>query len=344
MVWGSKVQAQTDQTKINQLQVIGSHNSYRYAIEPSLFRAVQAMDTSRDLSGLEYDHILITDQLDMGLRNLEIDVYPDSKGGHYAHPKGLDLAPVDKPYDPKGKMQQPGFKVFHMPDIDFRTQYYLLEDALKDLKKWSDAHPNHVPVFITLEPKGGEVSPYGTVVEPMSAELFDQLDRVIIDGLGADKLITPDDVRGDFETLEAAVLRHHWPTLAEAHGKFLFMLDNHKDKRDLYMAGHPSLRGRVLFVDAAPGTPEAAAMFRNDPYDAAIPELVKKGYLIRTRADANTEEARSDDYSRFEQAKKSGAQIITTDYYQPSSLFPSSYSIRFAGKNPYVRPNTVNGK
>ena len=338
------VNAQTDKTKINRLQVIGSHNSYRKAIEPKLYKTIQAMDTTRDLSGLEYEHIAISKQLDMGLRNLEIDVYPDSKGGRYAHPKGLELARPEQPYDPEGKMLKPGFKVFHMPDIDIRTQFYTFEDALKALKAWSDANPGHVPVFITLEPKGGETNHFGTVVESLTPELFDALDREIKDYLGMDKLITPDMVRGKYKTLEEAVLHNNWPTLADAKGKFMFILDNHGDKRDLYIQGHPSLQGRMVFVNAEPGTPEAATLFRNEPEDPAIPQLVKKGYIIRTRADADTREARKNDYTRFEQAKKSGAQIITTDYYLPSNMFSSPYHIKFDGKSPYVRLNPVNGK
>ncbi|MBO6201037.1 MAG: hypothetical protein J6N74_05400, partial [Chryseobacterium sp.] len=67
------------------------------------------------------------------------------------------------------------------------------------------------------------------------------------------------------------------------------------------------------------------------------------GYIIRTRADADTMEARSEDYSRFEKAKESGAQIITTDYYLPSKLFKSNFKISFDNKT-YERKNPVNGK
>ena len=133
--------AQSDDLKINQLQVIGSHNSYRHAIETDLYNLIQAKDTSRSLKGLQYTHIGITEQLNKGLRNLEIDVYADTKGGKYAHPKGLDIAKSEEAYDPKGLMNKPGFKVFHMPDIDFRTSCYTFEICLQELKRWSNANP-----------------------------------------------------------------------------------------------------------------------------------------------------------------------------------------------------------
>lgn len=127
-------QAQNDDLKINQIQVIGSHNSYRHNIEPDLYNFIQAKDTTRSLKGLQYTHISITDQLNMGLRQLEIDVQGDVKGGKFTHPKGLDLVKPQEAYDPNGEMKKPGFKVFHMIDIDFRTSCYTLQNCLAELK------------------------------------------------------------------------------------------------------------------------------------------------------------------------------------------------------------------
>ncbi|KFF03459.1 phosphatidylinositol-specific phospholipase C1-like protein [Flavobacterium reichenbachii] len=335
-------QVQNDNIKINQIQVIGSHNSYRQAIETDLYNMIQAKDTSRSLKGLQYTHIGITEQLNKGLRNLEIDVFADSKGGKYAHPKGLDIAKSQQAYDPDGLMKKSGFKVFHMPDIDFRTSCYTFEICLQELKKWSDANPGHVPVFITLEPKDGDANFFGTKPEDFTPEVFDALDKVIFKELGNSKLITPDMVRGKYKTLEEAVLNNNWPTMKKAKGRFFFLLDNNGAKRDLYALNHPSLKGRAVFINAEPGKPEAAALFRNNSEDPEIAALVQKGYIIRTRADSDTKEARANDYSHFEAAKKSGAQIITTDYYLPSTIFNSPYQIKF-DDNTYVRPNPVTG-
>ncbi|MBT1708361.1 hypothetical protein KK062_09005 [Fulvivirgaceae bacterium PWU5] len=64
---------------------------------------------------------------------------------------------------------------------------------------------------------------------------------------------------------------------------------------------------------------------------ALIKNLVEKGYIVRTRADSDTQEARANDKSAFEAALQSGAQIITTDYYRKSTHFDSEYIIRFEG-------------
>ncbi|NLP59107.1 phosphatidylinositol-specific phospholipase C1-like protein [Lutibacter sp. B1] len=337
------IHAQQDTLRINQLQVIGSHNSYKEAIDLKLFEYLSKKDSTGSIYGLQYEHISITKQLDMGLRNLEIDVYADAKGGRFSHPKGMDLVKDQPAYDSEGKMNNPGFKIFHVMDIDFRSQYYLLSDCLNDLRKWSDTHPNHEPVFITLEPKDDKENIFGTSAEPFTSEVFDELDATLIKHLGVEHIITPDNIRGKYATLEEAVLNSNWPTLKEAKGKFLFILDAHGKKQESYAKNHPSLKGRVLFINAEAGKPEAAAMILNNPEDENIPKLVKEGYIIRTRADSNTKEARNNDYSRFEAAKNSGAQIITTDYYLPSKFFKSEYHIFFKNGT-YVRNNPVTTK
>ncbi|APY10554.1 hypothetical protein BWZ22_04555 [Seonamhaeicola sp. S2-3] len=337
------INAQQDALKINQIQVIGSHNSYKKAIAPKLFEYLIEKDSTKKVYSLQYEHIPILEQLNMGLRNLELDAYADAKGGRFAHPKGMDLVREQPDFDSEGKMNKPGFKMFHIMDIDFRSEYYLLSECLDDLKKWSESNPTHEPVFITLEPKDDSANLFGSSAEPFTSEVFDRLDATIIKHLGKQHVITPDDVRGKYATLEQAVLNNNWPTLEEAKGKFLFILDAHGEKQERYISNHPSLKGRILFVNAKAGKPEAATMILNNPNDENIPNLVKKGYLIRTRADANTKEARNNDYSRFEAAKKSGAQIITTDYYLPSKLFKSDYYISFKN-NTYVRKNPVTKK
>ena len=334
-----------DDLKINEIQVIGSHNSYKKAILPEVYSYLSQKDTLNALPRIQYEHIPILQQLDLGLRNLEIDVYADSKGGKYAHPKILDLVKTTEPFDPEGKMKKPGYKMIHITDIDYQTWYFTLEDCLKDLKKWSDKHPDHDPVFITLEPKDGKANQFGTEPEHYTSKLFDDLDNELKKYLGKDKIIIPDDIRGSYTTLNEAVVKKNWPKVRDVKGKFLFVMDNNGENRDLYIKDHPSLKGRMIFTNSTPGTPESAVLFMNEPKkdDIVIKDLAKKGYIIRTRADADTMEARSEDYSRFEKAKESGAQIITTDYYYPSKLFKSNYKVSF-DNNTYERMNPVTGK
>jgi hypothetical protein len=164
--------------------------------------------------------------------------------------------------------------------------------------------------------------------------------------MGLERLLTPDQVRGNYQTLESAVLNGNWPKVKAAKGKFIFILDETGQKLDAYTQNHPSLSGRTLFVNAQPGNPEAAIMVMNDPVKdlTKIQELVKRGYIVRTRADADTKEARRNDKSTFEAACQSGAQIITTDYYQPSRHFKSAYKITFADGSFFRENPLLQGK
>jgi hypothetical protein len=265
----------------------------------------------------------------MGLRALEIDVVYDPQGGLYAHPKGLDLVSQSK-YDPDGLMKQPGFKVLHIPDIDFRANVYTFQQELALLKAWSDAHPRHLPIPITMNAKDDGVRKPGYVEPlPFDKAALDAWDAEILKGLGREKLIVPDDVRGSHPTLESAVLAHAWPTLADSRGKFFFVLDETGKKMETYIEGHPSLKGRVMFVNANEGHAEAAIRIVNEPKAdwPYIQYLVRAGYFVRTRADADTVEARKGDYTRWQAALNSGAQVISTDYYVPNPSFGTGYQV-----------------
>ena len=78
------------QINLNDLQVIGSHNSYKIAIEKPLWNYLYSIDSSK-AKALQYDHITLEEQLNLGLRNLELDVFHDPLGGHFLNPKGLEL-------------------------------------------------------------------------------------------------------------------------------------------------------------------------------------------------------------------------------------------------------------
>jgi hypothetical protein len=329
-----------DNARMNQIQVLGSHNSYHTGIDPALFTYLRQKYGQR-MDGLEYSHLPIEQQLDLGLRSLEIDVVYDPHGGLYAHPAGLEIEKqnhlASAEYDPQRLMDKPGLKVIHVPDIDFRSNVYMFQQELALLKSWSDAHPYHLPIAITMNAKDDGLKEPGFVKPlPFDKAAFEAWDAEILKGLGREKLITPDDVRGAYPTLEAAVLAHAWPQLSRARGKFFFVLDETGHKLEAYIGGHPSLKGRILFVNAPEGRPEAAFRIVNEPKRdwAYIQYLVRSGYYVRTRADADTVEARAGDYSRWRAALISGAQIISTDYYVPDTRFGTGYAIKLPGGQP----------
>jgi len=119
-VWVSCFDAQAKEIlRINQLQVIGSHNSYKQAIQPELLQYAISQDSQ--VEGLAYSHLPIDEQLDLGLRKLELDIYHDPDGGRYAQPLGNVLLSQYKVsprlFDEQGDLSESGFKVFHVQDI-----------------------------------------------------------------------------------------------------------------------------------------------------------------------------------------------------------------------------------
>jgi hypothetical protein len=324
--------------KLNQIQIVGTHNSYHAGIAPNEVKLWQAKYAQAYL-GLEYTHPALTVQLDGGVRQLELDVYADSKGGRYSNPSGPSMVaaaglPADPPFDPDHIMDKPGFKVMHVQDVDYRSNCQPFIACLQEVRAWSKAHPDHVPVFILVETKQG--APKGlklTVPEPFTSSTFDALDAEIRSVFPPSEIITPDDVRGDYPTLEAAVLAGNWPTLSSSRGKIVFLMDQ-RPVGPVYLEGHPSLRGRVIFTNAAPGEPDAAFLERNDGPADEIASLVRKGYLIRTRTDGDTKEARTDNTSVRDAMIASGAQILSTDY-------PANEPAKWAGHYSVALPDNA---
>ncbi len=321
--------AQDKIVHINQIQVIGSHNSYHAGFAPSE-RKYMEMKNPRALRSLDYRHAPLPDQLSSGVRQIEIDVFADAKGGRFAHPKIDDAVvkaglPADPDFDPNHEMDKPGFKVMHMQDIDQRSTCHTFVACLTVVRSWSKQHPNHLPIFILVETKEGDMKemPEAVKTEPFTSEVFDALDAEIRSVFKPAEIITPDVVRGSAKTLEAAVLAGGWPTLAHARGKVIFLMDQHK-VTSIYAKGHPSLKGRILFTNSDPGQPETAFIEQNDGTKEAIDALVSKGYLVRTRTDEGTEAARTNDTRRRDLALSSGAQMISTDYppAEPSQWTP----------------------
>jgi hypothetical protein len=324
-----------DSLKMNQIQVIGTHNSYHAGLSPSEAQLMQQKNPKL-YQALDYRHRPLDLQLSSGVRQIELDIFADSEGGRYAHPSGPEAVAAaglgkDPDFDPQGLMGKPGFKVMHVQDIDYRSTCQPLVACLKIVRKWSQAHPHHLPLYILLETKESDLPPqyHAQSTEKFTSAAFDALDGEIRSVFPANEMITPDQVRGGFDTLERAVLSNHWPTLASARGKVVFLMDQ-RSVGPLYLNGHQSLAGRIIFTNAEPGQPDCAFTEENDGTQEAIAALVRKGYLVRTRTDADTKQGRSNDTTRRDEALASGAQILSTDYPASEPAQWTGYSVSFA--------------
>ena len=305
---------------MNDIQVVGSHNSFKGRIPAAVMARLRATEPKL-ADGLDYYHLPLTDQLDAGVRQFELDIFADPEGGRYADPAGEAWAREAGEvtgFD-RTAMLAPGYKVLHIPDVDYRSTCATLALCLGEIDDWSHAHPDHLPIMITLNAADLPSGRAG-ITAPLPLDdpaLLDALDAEVRAALPGDRLITPDAVRGSAATLRDAVRNKGWPTLEASRGRIYLVLDVRDAVGDAYRTGHPALAGRAMFGWYPDGQAEAVMQIVQDPLadGAQIRRWVAAGTIVRTRTDTNTAEARRGDHAKARAAMDSGAQAISTDYY-----------------------------
>jgi hypothetical protein len=331
------------EVRLNHLQSLGSHNSYKLRPAPEVLAGVAAVDPTL-AEEIDYEHRPLTEQLaEHGIRQLEIDVHADPDGGRFADRPTLEV--VGQPTESGvPELDEPGFKVMHTADIDFESTCWTLASCLSEVEAWSSSEPDHLPLMIMIETKtmsladlaaegGIDIEAMGipfTEVLPMSRELFDDLEAEILSVFDEDRIIAPDDVRGDHDTLDAAVRTGEaWPTLDEARGKVLFSLVDLGENRDLYVGDAAALEGRVMFTSSEEGRPDAAFLRIDDALEEGerIAAAVEAGYLVGVHTDPPAPEAGPGDTTRRDAALASGAHYLSTDYYVEDPELGTGYIV-----------------
>jgi hypothetical protein len=297
--------------RFDQIQVLGTHNSYHQRIDDDVFGLLEAFDAGLAAS-LDYDHPSLTEQLDeLGARQLELDVFADPEGGLFAdrHIGTLLGRPVESGV---AELDEPGFKVLHVQEIDYESSCVTFVACLEEVEAWSASEPDHLPVVILVEVKDdpipdpaavGFVTPHVVTADDLAA--LDEEIRSVVDDDGV---------------FTAAEHEGAWPSVDDLRGQLVFALDNENEIRDLYA-------GDLLFVSGG-----GAFLKLNDPVADAdrIRAAVEDGILVRTRADADTVQARSGDTTMRDAALASGAQLISSDYLRADSRF-TDYSVQLPG-------------
>ncbi len=294
---------QQPELRLNQIQIVGTHNSYH--LRPSQ----DVLDSPRG-SSLDYGHAPLKTQLDAGVRSFAIDIYKT----------------------------QDAFRVLHIPVIDEGSNCETLSDCLGEIVAWSNQHSEHVPLIVFIEVKNLKEAT-GDLL-PMNPAGMKELESLLWKQVGPDKLLMPDDVRGDESSLEEAVLKNGWPRLEAVRGRILIVLNAPQLLQEYYTAVSPTLQGRAMFVKVDPGNPEAAIVVSNDPTADKTADWIKKGYLVRTRADNGVKEPAVNDTSNREAAFASGAHIITTDFPTPTPHPKTGYVVSLPDGAPW-RENPV---
>jgi Phosphoinositide phospholipase C, Ca2+-dependent len=313
---GEKV---TRALRINDIQNVGTHNSYHTnPLGEPVVEFIERRYPWFDRNHYLYHFPSLDKQLEtQGVRHLELDIFADPEGGKFntIPINAMAKLPVERNIP---ELEQPGFKVLHIPQLDPNSTCWTFIACLRDIRKWSDMHPHHQPILIIVEVKDVDylrTAPH-LEITPFTDADFKAIESEILSVFPRNRIITPDDVQGNFGSLEEAVLNHGWPLLDESRGKVLFTQYH----------GRPQLntKGRLLFPQTEPGNPGAAILIVEDIIaDAAkVREWVRKGYLVRTRTGKDMQEVRDNDYTRFQAALDNGVHFISTDTPVPNAMNP----------------------
>jgi len=269
-----------DQLRLQHLQWEGTHNSYHVA-------------TPGGLPQWDYTHAPLEVQLErQGVRQVELDIH----------------------WDP----DRSAFTVYHIPYADPGTTCATLRECLQAIRRWSDTHRGHGPIFVLVEPKD-DVDDV-----PITGHLQD-LDREVQAMFPASRLLRPDDVRGDRSSLREALQAVGWPTLRESRGRVAFVLLDEGAHRQAYLDLHPGLQGAVFFARGGRGEPWGAVMEHGNPLqdEAAVRQDVAAGYLVRSGPETRAE---------VEAALALGVHLISTD--RPDPVFGAPFAMGIPGGRP----------
>lgn len=299
--------AYSDGVRINEIAVIGTHNSYQLLATPQkrmLEKVRRFLSSGKKGGNADFEMDTYTEQLELGVRNLEIDI---------------------ETVDRKGDVR---FIVTHNPVTDNASSAYDFAKGLEEIALWSDNNPEHLPVYLLIEPKGKV--PEINNLKNFTVEYAEKLDGIIREVLG-DRLLTPERAMGDYKSLEEMRSADGWPTLKEAAGKIIVLL-HPCDVTEEYISIDTSISSQAMFpmLRFADADRDCASFILDNEPETAKENNKKtvgeKKLMVRTRAD---------NYPDFSEEKYAftdncGSHIITTDYPH-RSVRPQEHVYDFDG-------------
>lgn len=302
--------------RLNDVQTVGTHNSYHVAP----FFAMSAE--------WKYTHLPITEQLDAGVRSLELDPH----------------------FDPVFS----SFNVYHEPVVDYRSRCHCLTACMREVAHWSARNPGHTILKIVIEPKFNIdiVNPYLDAhrgVAHMRA-----LQNTLLAHWPADKVLTPAMVQGDAPSMRAAIQPGScgWPSDEETRGWAMFILDAWTENADAGVALRAlPLSEQLFFIrgTAAYDIPEDVAVLElsacecskskinTDACLSDMEALVARNYLVRAATDTAGCAVRNVS-ALAEGTQAAGVQILVTDFIKQALPLPCGPSRNAAGRNACCRP------
>jgi len=196
-----------------------------------------------------------------------------------------------------------------------------LNTCLRDLRNWSDAHPDHPLIIVLISEADRFDQP------PQLMWQLDDLESHILIGLDRERLLVPADLRGEHPSVWAAIQADGWPTVAATRGKFMVVLNDRgptrltylmeggadPDDRLMFIIGDPDLAGDEALGDEVVFTFEPSGLwdFETDmAHLERMRELIARGFLVH---------AITDDPEKAGQLRREGVHLVGTRF--PDEVF-----------------------
>jgi len=293
--------------KFNEVQFLATHNSYKQRMSRASYYAMNWVAAPLGLAAekdeWDYEFEPLTQQLDKGIRSIELDVMKDGES----------------------------FRCGHVGVLDMSSNCHDLALTCQEIRMWSDAHPDHLPITILVEAKPSIAADGG---------MYKLIDLDGVEALGGifrrefeDKLFTPSEMRGSYESFGALRRDNGWPALRDMLGKILILYHYNEATTADYIALSPSLDVQKMFpvleypvveVD----TDSATFILCNDPLDHdVIAAYTNKNLLVRTRIDMYMHH----EQEKYDSGVTAGALLLTTDYPPRDNLGDDSYAAILPG-------------
>ena len=254
----------------------------------------------------EYTHAALDVQLaSQGVRAFELDIHEQPDGS---------------------------LAVYHIAAVDSQTTCRTFNDCLLTIQGWSDANPGHMPIVVWLEIK-----------DTTGGVPIDDLDMVdsAVRGVFSDaQLLEPDDVRGDYPTLQAAVSDVGWPTLGEVRDTVLFVVLDAEHGAG-YSQNYSTVAGRAMFVRVGADqfdSPVAAVAKLGSSDQAGIDAAHAANLLIATNV-CSADESDKSCFAQLETARDAGIHMLKDDI--PAMIPDREYWMDLDGNPALCNPVTA---
>jgi len=238
----------------HQIKQRGSHNSYHKLYWGGI------------LFPFRYSLLPLEEQLDRGIRHLELDVH---------HMNGEWL-------------------VYHLRYIDFSSHCNCLQECLSIFKEWSRQNPGHFPITLWIEPKYRMEwrQDCGTIKE---VQVLQETFREV---LGENSIYTPKHLQGHHKNLKTAIETNGWPHAGQLTDKFILIMNVWKENSHCR-----EMSELISFEESSPEKYRADALFfirvpdltyhysaileRDIECVNEIGSLTQKGYIVRSFFDGD---------------------------------------------------------